>query len=77
MFWIRRYLIVFTAALAIIGGSQLLKGRSLADATAHGLLWAGISEAVYIAVRVYQSRRARHGAVCDTREVQSHQHRSR
>jgi hypothetical protein len=68
-FWIRRFILVWTAAFVLIAGAQALKGH-LAYALTQGLLWATISAAVFIGGRLYQSRRGQHCAICrDTPEM--------
>jgi len=49
-FWIRRFILVWTAAFVLIAGAQALKGHDLAYALTQGLLWATISSAVFISL---------------------------
>jgi hypothetical protein len=71
VFWIRRFLWVFTLAFAIITASQfLLRGRTPGDAALQGLIWAGIAASVFTATRLYRSRKGQHCALCrDTPEM--------
>jgi hypothetical protein len=64
-FWIRRFIVVFSGALIIIAGAQLLKGHSASYAITQGLLWATISALVFVFGRIYQSRRGQHCAICN------------
>jgi hypothetical protein len=69
-FWIRRFILVWTAAFALIAGAQALKGHDLVYALPQGLLWATISAGIFIGARLYQSRRGQHCAICrDTPEM--------
>jgi hypothetical protein len=70
LFWIRRFLLVFSLALVVIAGAQLLKGRGLRYSSSHGLVWATITATTFTAARIYQSRRKQHCAICrDTPEM--------
>lgn len=70
-FWIRRFILVWTAAFVLIAGAQALKGHDLAYALTQGLLWATISAGIFVGARLYQARRGRHCAICrDTPEMQ-------
>lgn len=70
-FWIRRFLVIFVGAFAIITGVQYLKHRDSRYAIEQGLLWAGITAIVFVAARVYQSRKGQQCAICqDTPEIQ-------
>lgn len=69
-FWIRRFILVWTAAFVLIAGAQALKGHALAYALTQGLLWATISAGIFVGARLYHSRRGRHCAICrDTPEM--------
>ncbi|MGH8077415.1 MAG: hypothetical protein ACREPE_08850 [Lysobacter sp.] len=63
-FWLRRFVVIFVAAFAVIGVGQLLKGHGMEDAAKHALLWATISGSVFVAGRMYQSGRGEHCALC-------------
>ncbi len=70
MFWIRRFLLVFTGAAVVIAAVQLLKGHGVAYALSQGLAWAAISSTVFTSARLFQARRGRHCALCrDTPEM--------
>ena len=74
-FWIRRFVLVWTIASVLIAGVQALKGHDLAYSLTQGLLWATISAVIFIAARLYQSRRGQHCAICrDTPEMRGQQH---
>jgi hypothetical protein len=57
-FWIRRFVIVFAAPLAIIAGAQMLKGHTLGYSVTQGLLWAAIASTVFTGARIYGSPEA-------------------
>jgi hypothetical protein len=69
-FWIRRFILVWTAAFVLIAGAQALKGHDLAYALTQGLLWGTISAVIFLSARLYRSRRGQHCAICqDTPEM--------
>src|SRR4051812_42520370 len=69
-FWIRRFLLVFVSAAAIIAAAQMLKGHTLGYAVSQGALWAAIASTIFTVARIYQSRRGQHCAICrDTPEL--------
>jgi hypothetical protein len=69
-FWVRRFILVWTAAFVLIAGAQALKGHDPAYALTQGLLWATISAGIFVVARLYQSRRGQHCAICrDTPEM--------
>jgi hypothetical protein len=73
-FWIRRFFLVWTVALLVIAGAQVLKGHTFADSATQGLLWATISAGVFVGARLYQSRKGQHCAICkDTPEMRADQ----
>jgi len=62
-FWIRRFFLVFAAAVAVIGGAQFLKGQTVRYAVSQGLLWGITTAAIYLAAAIYRFRR---GCACAT-----------
>jgi hypothetical protein len=69
-FWIRRFLLVFASALAIIAGAQMLKGHTMGYSVTQGLFWAAIASIIFTGARIYQSRKGQHCAICrDTPET--------
>ena len=69
-FWIRRFAIVFLGAFALIALAQWLKGNSAVYALRQGAIWGLISSSVFIAARVYHSRRGQPCQLCkDTPEM--------
>ena len=56
-FWIRRYLLAFAAAFAVIGGAQYLKGHALRYAIIQGLIWGVITAAIYLAAAIHRFRK--------------------
>lgn len=63
-FWIRRFAVVFAGAFVVIGTGQLLKGHTAWHSASQGLVWAAVSASIFIAARLYQSRKGRHCALC-------------
>ena len=69
-FWIRRFFMVLVLAGLIVALAQWAKGHSLQYATTQGAIWGSVSAAVFVAARIYQSRRKQHCAICrDTPEM--------
>ena len=69
-FWIRRFLLVFISASAVIAAAQMLKGHTWGYAGFQGMLWAAIASTIFTAARIFQSRRGQHCAICrDTPET--------
>ena len=64
VFWVRRFLVVFAGAFVLIAGAHVLRGRALDYAVTEGLLWSAVAAAVFVAVRLYHSRRGRACALC-------------
>ena len=72
LFWLRRFLLVFCIAFAVIVSAHLLRGHELAFSLSESLLWAMISANIFTASRIHQSRKGRHCALCkDTPEMQN------
>ena len=63
-FWIKRFVTVFLGAFAVLLVVGLLKGRAVATAAAKSALWAGIATTIFIATRIYYSRKGRYCALC-------------
>jgi len=69
-FWIRRFFMVLVLAGLIVTLAQWAKGHSLQYAITQGAIWGSVSAAVFVAARIYQSRRKQHCAICrDTPEM--------
>lgn len=69
-FWVRRFFTVLVGAFLIIAGAQCLKGHEVGYALTQGLIWALVTASIFIAARMYQSRRGQHCAICkDTPEM--------
>lgn len=69
-FWIKRFLIVLTGTFVFLLGAALLRGRPLHQALTESGVWAVIATSIFIAGRVYHSRRGEHCALCgDTPET--------
>jgi len=56
-FWIRRFAMVYLAAVALIAGGQMARGRELEFALSHALLWGLISAVVYTAALAWRGRK--------------------
>ena len=70
MFWIRRWCLAFVVAGLVIAASHWLRQRGLDYAVREGLLWGAITASVFVAARLWQSRRGQHCALCrDTPEM--------
>jgi hypothetical protein len=69
-FWIKRFVTVFVGAFAVLLIVGMLKGRALATAASESGLWAGIAAAIFLATRIYRSRKGQHCELCrDTPEM--------
>lgn len=64
-FWIRRYLVAFLAAFAVIGFAQFLKGHTLRYSITQAIIWGIITAGVYISAAIYRFRKGQHCALCD------------
>jgi hypothetical protein len=56
-FWLLRFVVALAVASAVLVGAELLKGRPLAQAAVHALVWGPVTAAVYVAVAFHRSRR--------------------
>jgi predicted lipid-binding transport protein (Tim44 family) len=63
-FWIKRFVTVFLGTFVILLVVGMLKGRAFAAAASESALWAGIAATIFIATRVYRSRRGQHCELC-------------
>ncbi|MEO6749931.1 MAG: hypothetical protein ABI294_10090 [Casimicrobiaceae bacterium] len=63
-FRLRRFLLVFALASVIIGGAQLLTGRTRDYSLTQGFLWAAIAASIATLVNIVRSHSSRHCAVC-------------
>ncbi|MEO8848714.1 MAG: hypothetical protein ABI440_08830 [Casimicrobiaceae bacterium] len=62
--WVRQFCIAFVVAGALIAGAQMLKGNALDYSLLQGAIWGAIAAAVFTLLRVRQSRKGIHCAVC-------------
>jgi len=70
-FWIKRFVTVFLGAFAVLLVVGMLKGHAVATAASESAIWAGIAATIFIATRVYRSRRGQHCELCrDTPQMQ-------
>ena len=66
---LRWYATVFTIAFVVIAAAHLLRARPMNYALSEALVWASITAAVYVASRLYNARRGRHCALCESPPV--------
>ena len=57
-FWVKRFLVVASAAFVILLAVELLKGHGTAAALRFAATWAVITSAVYLAALFYRLRKA-------------------
>jgi len=65
LFWLRRFVLVFCVACAMIVNTHLLRSHELAVSLSRGLLWSTISANVFIFTRIYRSRNGGYCALCN------------
>lgn len=63
-FWIRRFLFVFAGAFAVLVAAGLVRGRPWPVILADSALWAALAAGLFVATRLYHSRRGRHCELC-------------
>lgn len=63
-FWIKRFMSVFLGAFAVLLVVGILKGRAFATAAPESALWAGIAATIFLATRIYRSRKGQHCELC-------------
>ena len=63
-FWVRRFLLVFCIAFAVIAAAQLIQGEGLTYAATQGLIWAAVAAGIFTGSRIHQSRKGVHCALC-------------
>lgn len=64
-FWIKRFLLVWLVAFAVLLAVELLKGHGIEAALIFSASWSFAAAAIFTATRVYQSRRGRQCALCN------------
>ncbi len=65
VFWLRRFLWVFCIAFVVLVSVHLLRGQAPVYSLKESLLWAMISTCVFIATRIYRSRKGQHCVLCN------------
>lgn len=65
LFWIRRFMLIFSLVFAVLACVHLLRGHELLYTLKESLLWGIITANVFVASRIYDSRRGRHCALCN------------
>jgi hypothetical protein len=69
-FWIRRFLLVFFGAFVVLATAGFVRGRPWETVLADSGLWGAIAATLFVATRLYHSRKGRHCALCrDTPET--------
>lgn len=64
-FWIRRFILVFALVFTVLSCVHLLRGHEFIFTLKQSLLWGIIASNIFIASRVYNSRRGRHCGLCN------------
>jgi hypothetical protein len=62
--WAKRFAFVYVGAFLILSLAGLLRSRGLEQSLAHAAIWSPISASIFIATRLYWSRKGRHCALC-------------
>ena len=65
LFWLRRFMLLFCIAFAVIMCAHLLRGHELMFSLSESLLWAMISANIFTFGRIYHSRKRRYCAICN------------
>ncbi len=63
-FWVRRFLLIFAGAFALLTSVYLLRGRGQTEAVTQAAIWAGVVATLFIATRLYHSSRGRKCELC-------------
>ncbi|MEO6003507.1 MAG: hypothetical protein ABIZ04_23085 [Opitutus sp.] len=63
-FWIKRFFVVFAGVFVVLIIAGLLRGRPIAGVATESAIWSGITSAVFVATRIYHSKRGRECALC-------------
>ena len=64
-FWIRRFVLIFCLVFAVLACVHLLRGHELLFTLKESLLWGIITANIFVASRIYDSRRGRLCALCN------------
>ena len=71
-FWLRRFVLMFCLAFAVILAAHFLGRYELKFSLSQSLLWGIITANIFIFTRHYRSGKARSGALCnDTPSIQN------
>jgi hypothetical protein len=76
-FWIRRYLLVLVLGFVVFAGAHLLRGRPFESSIIEALIWSVIFASIFVGVRLYQSRKGVHCAICNDIPVDAEPNRDR
>ena len=63
--WISQYLILYPLIAGLLSAIQYMKGRSIEYSIEFGLIWAGVSIAIFAVNRVYYFKKNIPCAVCN------------
>ena len=64
VFWLRRFVLIFTLVFTVLICVHLLRGHELIFTLKESLLWGIISANIFVVSRIYDSRRGRHCVLC-------------
>jgi hypothetical protein len=64
-FWIKRFLVTAGAAFALLMAVELLKGHDVVAAVTFSAIWSVLAAGIFVAARLYHSRRGRACALCN------------
>lgn len=64
IFWIRRFFLVYLGGFAVLVVAGLIRSRPWEVVLGDSALWAGLAAGLFIATRLYHSRKGRHCALC-------------
>jgi len=68
-FWIRRFLVVFTGAFAVLFAVAILRGRSADTGATESAIWSLVATSIFLTTRIIRSRQGQHCELCrDTPE---------
>jgi hypothetical protein len=69
-FWIKRFFVVFSGAFLVLFAVYLVRGQSPTAAAKESALWSALATIIFIATRLYRSRKGEHCELCgDTPET--------
>ncbi len=63
-FWIKRFVTVAAVVFVVLMVVELFKGHTPDEALVNSAVWSLIAAAIFVAARIYHSRRGRACALC-------------